>query len=336
MTGVERLPHVELLRRLERLAHAALKRYALPGGDATLRLINVSENATYRVDAGKQRYALRVHREGYHTRQAIASELAWAMALRQDGAAVTPIPVAGRDGALIQTVEHELLPRPREVVLFRWESGIEPSETEHNLTAPFEILGEIAARMHRHAMSWHRPPGFERHRWDFATSIGDRPHWGRWRDGMGMTPERIALIGRTVDLIGERLERFGQREHRFGLVHCDMRLANLLIDGAVTKVIDFDDCGFSWYLYDCATTVSFFEHRPEVPRLLSAWVRGYRRVNDLPAEDEREIWTFVMLRRILLVAWIGSHAETNLARAMGADYSASTASLCQDYLRHFG
>ena len=54
-------------------------------------------------------------------------------------------------------------------------------------------------------MGWRRPPGFERHRWDFATSLGETPHWGRWRDGMGMTPERIALFGRTVDLIGARL-----------------------------------------------------------------------------------------------------------------------------------
>jgi Ser/Thr protein kinase RdoA (MazF antagonist) len=335
MTESDGLAPTDELRRLERLAQAALEHYALPAG-ATVTLVNVSENATYRVDAGARRYALRVHREGYHSRQAIASELAWVMALRRDGAAVTPVPVGGRDGVLIQTVEHELLPRPRDVVLFEWEDGIEPSETEHDLTAPFEILGEIAARMHRHAMSWRRPPGFERHRWDFATSIGERPHWGRWRDGMGMTPERIDLVGRTVELIGERLARFGQHEHRFGLVHCDMRLANLLIDGAVTKVIDFDDCGFSWYLYDCATTVSFFEHRPEVPRLLAAWVRGYRRINELPAEDEREIWTFVMLRRILLIAWIGSHSETKLARSMGADYTASTAPLCQDYLRHFG
>ena len=115
-----------------------------------------------------------------------------------------------------------------------------------------------------------------------------------------------------------------------------MRLANLLIDGDVTKVIDFDDCGFSWYLYDCATTVSFFEHEPEVPRLLAAWVRGYRRVKELAAEDEREIWTFVMLRRMLLVAWIGSHSETDLARSMGEDYTASTVPLCEDYLTRFG
>ncbi len=39
-----------------------------------------------------------------------------------------------------------------------------------------------------------------------------------------------------------------------------------------------------------------------------------------------------MLRRMLLVAWIGSHAETDLARTMGVDYTAGTVGLCEDYL----
>ena len=120
------------------------------------------------------------------------------------------------------------------------------------------------------------------------------------------------------------------------LVHGDMRLANLLIDNGAVKVIDFDDCGFSWLMYDCATTVSFFEHEPGVPELLDAWVRGYRRITDLPADDAAEIPTFVMLRRLLLVAWIGSHAETDLAQSMGVRYTSETTGLCEAYLGRFG
>ena len=115
-----------------------------------------------------------------------------------------------------------------------------------------------------------------------------------------------------------------------------MRLANLLIDGGTIKVIDFDDCGFGWLMYDCATTVSFFEHRPEVPELTAAWLRGYRRVIDLPRVDEEEIPTFVILRRLLLVAWIGSHPRTELARSMGAAYTEGSAPLCKAYLSRFG
>ena len=70
-----------------------------------------------------------------------------------------------------------------------------------------------------------------------------------------------------------------------------------------------------------------------VPALVDAWVRGYRSGAPLSPEDEAAIPTFVMLRRLLLVAWIGSHAETELAQSMGAAYTEGTAGLCDDYLR---
>lgn len=336
MTPFDDLPHDAQLKYLAELAAAAVDSYGIAAA-APPELINLSENATYRVDeAGSgRRWAMRVHREGYHSRAAIASELAWLQALRHDDVVITPVPVPGADGDLIQAVAHPAMAGPRNVVLFEWETGDEPSEQDH-LTDKFRILGEVTARMHRHSEQWTRPANFERLTWDFDTSLGATPHWGSWRDGMGLDAEKTQLFADTVALIGRRLERFGKAPGRFGLIHCDMRLANLLVDGDQVKVLDFDDSGFSWHLYDAATAVSFFEHEPHVPELMAAWVAGYRTVRDLPAEDEAEIPTFVMLRRMLLVAWIGSHSETDLAQSMGVDYTATTVPLCEDYLSRFG
>lgn len=333
MTANTEMTHDELLRHLQLVAERAVRRFDLPEG-VSIKLINVSENATYRVEDQRtgRKWALRVHREGYHSRTAVASELCWLTALRDYGVA-TPTAVRGLDGEFIQTVSVEGLANPRNVVLFLWENGAEPARTD---VAGFELLGETAARMHAHVRSWRRPPWFERHTWDFETSLGDCPHWGRWQNGMGMTPEAMEAFSDTVGLIGERLHSFGKSPDRFNLVHGDMRLANLLMDGNTVKVIDFDDSGFSWLLYDCATTVSFFEHAPEVPELLQAWVRGYRRIGSLSAEEENEIETFVMLRRLLLVAWIGSHSETELAQSMGVAYTQETIPLCERYLSRFG
>ena len=150
-------------------------------------MINLSENATYKVEAPDgRRWALRIHRDGYHSRTAIASELAWLIDLRQTGVVVTPAPVKGSDGEIIQQVGHPRLPRPRNIVLFDWETGAEPGIGE-DLSDPFEVLGEVTARMHLHARQWKRPSWFTRLTWDFETSLGeDKPHWGRWRDGMGV------------------------------------------------------------------------------------------------------------------------------------------------------
>lgn len=332
MSSPDARTHQEKLRELQRVAETALTCYDLPD-KATATMINLSENATYRIDAGGKKWALRVHREGYHSKTAIGSELAWLQALRQDKAVTTPVPVAGRDGELIQSIR--LAGKPlRHVVLFDWETGAEPSEAE--LLGPFEVLGAATARMHLHARQWRRPQDFERMTWDFDGAFGSVQHWGSWRAGMGLDAEKTRLFQRTVDLIEKRLKAFGKGPERYGLIHCDMRLANLLIDGDETKVIDFDDCGFSWYLYDCATALSFIEHRPDVPELIDAWTKGYRKIAPLPAADECEIPTFVMYRRLLLVAWIGSHAETDLAKSMGVPYTKDTVALCEDYLRKFG
>ena len=335
MTDFDHLPHEEQLKALLELARAAAKNYALPD-HLFVEMINLSENATYRVQAPDgQRWALRVHRDGYHSKTAIASELAWLMDLRNTGVVVTPRPVKGRDGEIIQMVSHPLMQRPRFVVLSDWETGIEPG-IDHDLMKPFEILGEVTARMHLHTRQWKRPQWFQRHTWDFETSLGEaKPHWGRWRDGMGVDGQKAKLFGRTVDLIGKRLKAYGQGHECFGLIHCDLRLANLLIDDGAVKVIDFDDCGFGWYMYDAATPVSFYEHEPQVPDLVEAWKTGYRRVIDLPKADEAEIPTFIMLRRLLLVAWIGSHSETDLAKSMGLPYTEGTTGLCEAYLSKF-
>ena len=336
MSDFDRLSPEDQLACLLDLASAATENYHLPAG-LSVSMINLSENATYKVEAPDgRRWALRVHRDGYHSKRAIASELAWLMDLRDTGVVTTPRPVSGRDGEIIQTIGHPSMPRPRHVVLSEWETGSEPGIGE-DLSEAFEILGEVTARMHIHARQWQRPRWFERHTWDFETSLGEaNPHWGRWRDGMGVDPEKAELFGRTVALIGSRLHAYGKQAHRFGLIHGDLRLANLLVDGTSVKVIDFDDCGFGWTMYDAATPVSFYEHEPQVPDLIVSWKKGYRKVLALPNADEDEIPTFVMLRRLLLVAWIGSHAETDLAKSMGLPYTEGTAGLCEDYLRRLG
>src|SRR5207248_8823317 len=119
-------------------------------------------------------------------------------------------------------------------------------------------------------------------------------------------------------------------------VHADIRLANLLVDDGTVSVIDFDDSGFSWYLYDAGTTVSFFEHAPHVPQLLDSWLTGYRTVLGLPAEDEAEIETFILYRRLLLVAWIGSHTAVDIAQQLGAGYTRDSCDLAEAYLGRFG
>jgi Ser/Thr protein kinase RdoA (MazF antagonist) len=323
----------QLLRVIDELAAASLPRWGLDG--AALKLINHSENWTYLVTpkGAARPVILRVHREGYHSLDGIRSELAWMRALQAEAGVKTPQAIPGKDGNDIQTVSHPSLPTPRNCVLFEFIDGIEPPQD--NLMAPFRQLGEVTARCHNHSEGWTRPAYFERLSWDFEHSLGETANWGRWQDGPDCTPDRARLLQRAVDIMEKRLARFGQARNRYGLIHADFRLANLLVHQGDVRVIDFDDCGLGWFLYDAATAVSFFEDRADVPELMEAWKEGYRRERVLSAEDEHEIWTFILLRRMTLFAWMGSHAETDLARTEGPGYSTGTCELAERYLRQY-
>ena len=119
-------------------------------------------------------------------------------------------------------------------------------------------------------------------------------------------------------------------------IHADLTIFNLLIHRGETRVLDFDDCGLGWYLYDLGAAMTFLDRRPEAPELISAWVESYREVRPLPAADEAEIPTFVMLRRLLVLAWLGSHVETALAQEVIPGYAAGTCQLARKYLKAFG
>ena len=98
-------------------------------------------------------------------------------------------------------------------------------------------------------------------------------------------------------------------------------------------VIDFDDCGFSWFMYDFASAISFHEHNPIVPDLQAAWLKGYQKVRPLGDDDIAMLPHFILFRRILLTAWIASHAETETARDAGLEaYTDGTLTLAQTYL----
>ena len=322
------------LPALAGLAAEALSLWNVPA-DARPRLINLSENATYLIEGdGGFRSVLRIHREGYHARRAIECELAWMAALSRDGGVETAAPIAGRDGAVIQKRGTAEL-APRHMVMFEFLTGDEP-DPDQDLAAAFHQLGGLAARAHLHVMSWPLPQPFERLVWDDEAVFGPAPTWGDWRAAPGVDHRVAGILSAAEALLRRRLAAYGRGPDRYGLIHADMRLANLLIDGGRTRLIDFDDSGFGWFMYDFAAGISFMEDHPQVPALRAAWLDGYRQVRPLEREDEIEIDSFVMLRRFALLAWIGSHGDTDLARSQAPHFAGVTATLAEDYLDRLG
>lgn len=298
----------------------ALPVYDLPP-ETPLILLNRSENETWR--AGP--LVLRLHRQGYHSRQEIDSELAWLTSLQDLPGLRSVRPVAGRQG-LVTEVEG------RHVVAFLHIAGQELQPGD-DLARHFVPLGEITARLHLHARQWTPPPGFTRKRWDVATILGPSPHWGHWRQAQGLDASGAAVLARTTDQLAKDLGAYGTGPEVFGLIHADLRLANLMVDAQGLCAIDFDDCGFGWWVYDLAAALSFIETDTRLPDLIARWCDGYAQVAPLRQADRAMIPAMILLRRVLLTAWLATRADSDTAQSLGGPaYTDGTLGLAERYL----
>jgi Ser/Thr protein kinase RdoA (MazF antagonist) len=316
------------------VAELALREYDL-SPDSTLSLLNLSENATYAVEDGATgtRSILRVHRQNYHRAHEIESELDWLDALRRGSDIVVPTVLPATDGRRVVTVTDD--GAARHVVHFAMVAGAEPDEDTVTVE-DFYTLGAITAALHEHSHTWARPAGFGRFSWDWRHCLGDEPRWGRWQDADGVGAQENELLARAANMLQRRLSGYGSGPDRFGLIHADLRLANLLVDGSTITVIDFDDCGFGWFFYDFGTAVSFIEDDPALPEWQEAWLRGYRSRRPIAAPDEDMLASFVLLRRLLLLAWMGTHSHSRESRTKAITYAQGSCLLAERYLTSNG
>ncbi|NLT06488.1 MAG: phosphotransferase [Solirubrobacterales bacterium] len=317
------------VERLHDEAAAVLARYGR--ADAELELLSISENATFAVDDPRHgRAALRLHRHGYLTREQIAAELAWTEALREQAGVATPRALPALDGERIVTLRYEPLADERNAVLFEWVEGAAPAADGLAAWAP--ALGELAARIHAHGAAWTPPAGFHRHTWLTEQIVGDGARWGSWRDHPGVDADARELLERAVAVARARLDAVATDRDRFGLVHADLRLANVLADGDRLTVIDFDDCGHGWFLWDLAGAFRGIPTPPDRDAIVAGWLEGYRSVRPVAADVAAEVEGLLLLSRLQGLGWLANRQATDLARDLDGERIATTCALAERYL----
>jgi Ser/Thr protein kinase RdoA (MazF antagonist) len=310
------------------IAQGAIALYPIPD-DCRATLVRYGENTTYNVGDGSVSLALRLARPGYQSRASIESEMAWMSALREHGID-TPAAVRGRDGELVQQLQ--LPDGVQAVVAFEWVQGMPLTQVQG--LEPWRQLGEIMARVHGHARRWSRPDWFTRPAWDLEALLGDSPRWGTpvppgvWSEG----DRELIVAARAA--ARERLERLGTSSPtRFGLIHTDLGFENVLVrpDGS-TVVIDFDDCGDSWYLYELASALYQLVGTPGFEERRDALAAGYRAVGELPDGEIAELPTFLMCRRLATLGWTFSRSDTAHAQRQRARRLATSPAAAREFL----
>lgn len=315
------LDPAEQTERLAALGAAALEHW--PFGPCTLRPIKVRENAVFEArTTDGTRYALRIHRPGYHTDAELESELQWMRALQASGFDVPEI-VPDRSGALFRRGTHADVPEPRQVDVFAWIEGRQLGGVEGaldgdtaELARTFETVGRLAARLHNQACAWTPPPGFTRHAWDAAGLVGERPFWGAFWELASLSPGERSLLVRARDRLRTELAALPCAPPAYGLIHADFAPENLLVDGDRVRLLDFDDAGWGWHGFEIATTLYFHYGQPYYDAIREATIAGYRRERAFPDAELARLPMFLAARGFTYLGWVHTRSETETAREL--------------------
>lgn len=287
-----------------------------------LNLISRSENIVFRVDTSDDtRYVLRIHRPGYHTLDELNAEQDWTTALNRSGLSV-PVAVkmheriGASDGYASVSVPNA--DETRFVGVVEWFEGevlrniMEEANNDDAMSQYFHQLGQIAARVHNQSAGWTPPSKSRRHELDADGLVGDAPFWGRFWD----LPQFSSNEGKRLSEIRAKLHKMltdlGKDPHIYSLIHADLHPGNLLIRDETPHVIDFDDCAYSWHIYELAVSLFYSWDEPYFEAIRDAMIAGYRTERTLLDEMVALLPVFLLIRCLSLIGW--THERPELGR----------------------
>jgi Ser/Thr protein kinase RdoA (MazF antagonist) len=318
-------PFRELTRRARLyqariLAQAALEAYGLP--QSRLGFIQYGENIIYRVDlsgpvdaqAGPylpNRCVLRLHAMG--NQEAIASEITWLAALNREAELPVPAPVAAPDGRLLVKIFTPGFPNGRVVTLMRWldgrkiQKGLQP--------AHLTLLGKVVAQMHNFSAAWQPPPEFTRPIWDWNAQLGGSEFKHTRDELVASMPVNFRAPFECVSRAARAaMESLGNRPDAFGLIHADLYPENVLYKGGRACPIDFEDCGYGYWIWDIAVALCRWAWDNDWERMRDAFFAGYDPIRSLPAAQWEQLDLFVATQFATMVLWSSAFLKNDPKR----------------------
>ena len=278
---------------IETLAQDAAQHW----GGQSPRLIRNRENAVFEITLPTGPAALRLHRMGYQSDAAIWSELWWCAALAAEGVAV-PAALPNLRGDLLVTLSNG-----RKASVISWVKG----EALGIAGEPFELplpvlldrhraLGRLVAEFHAATAKLTLPEAFTRPRWDIPGLVGEAPFWGRFWEHPEATPDQSATLIRARAFLRERLTDHATTA-AIVPIHADVLRENVLVNDHSLSLIDFDDSGWGFALYDLGTVLSQNLYEPAYPEIRDALMEGYG------TSDRAMVEIFTLARTCASVGW---------------------------------
>jgi Ser/Thr protein kinase RdoA (MazF antagonist) len=277
------------------ILHQAMQRYDI--ADGHIHLLDGFESYMYAFDKNSASYILRIGHSIRRTPELIHGEVDWLNHLAAGGATVARA-AQSVEGRLVEAIDDgqggQFL-----TTAFVKAPGGPVWQTTGWSDVLYETYGKLIGRMHALSKRYELSnPAWKRPEWDDPVNI-DVVQW---------LPDTDTRAAKQFSRVFEHLEALPKDPDSYGLIHQDAHAGNFFVDesGTIT-LFDFDDCVYSWFIYDIAMVVFYMvagtDDGPAITQaFLPHFLRGYRSENRLDPAWLDEIPHFLKLREIDLYA----------------------------------
>ncbi len=272
------------------ILHEAMRRYGIAPDD--IHILDGFESYIYEFERGGREYILRIGHSRRRTVELIRGEVDWINFLARGGAGVAQA-ILSDNGALVESIDDDqggqFLVTAFDKAQGRsaWEFGWTPELYEH--------YGQTLGRIHALSRTYTPlDPAWKRPEWDAPGNL----ELERW-----LPPSETIVLDKYRH-IKAHLDALPRDAASYGLIHQDAHSGNFFVDdtGKIT-LFDFDDCVYSWYVYDVAMVIFYMLVPGDDPEIRARefwppfWA-GYYREYALDPAWLAEIPHFLKLREV--------------------------------------
>jgi len=256
-------------------------------------------------------FILRIGHSFRRTPELIHGEVDWLNFLAAGGASVARAVLSSR-GELVEQIPDGLGEQFLATAFVKARGG-PPEEAAWN-TSLFEHWGQLLGLIHRLSKDYQVP-----------NSSWRRPEWDDpVNEVVHFLPPGMRGIQETFQGVIDHMHGLPRDRESYGLIHQDAHGGNFFVDeiGNIT-LFDFDDCVYSWFIYDIAMVIFYSvmsDMEDRTPEFCVPFLRGYRSENSLVPTWLGEIPYFLKMREIELAAVIYRSYGENITDAWPARY----------------
>lgn len=284
------------------------------------RWLGHGSNVVFKVTTADAEYVLRLHPSGSVGAARLRSELWWLSSIRRETTLLAPFPVR----ALIEGGEQPFL-EPRQdkrpllsiayAALFEYIDGAVKPARALSASDVYRI-GEYLGALHSEAQ-FEPPADFDRPRLDWEGLFGEDSPYASPGERLLKNAEQRAILADVARQLRDPLSKLASSPEATGLIHADLLAKNIVFGAEAIAALDFEYCGWGFYLYDLAPLLWQLkgDRAADYHELEDAIWRGYTSSRRVADSDRQLLEPFIAARQFASIRWLLSNLDNPSARA---------------------